>query len=98
MDIILENILNLKGTSVLSREQQQSINGGGSCRTYWPDGTLDNIASVKFSAALVYGTGNRVDFVGMNAKDAEAVALTKPGGRWCCDSCSEASWLQEPVI
>jgi hypothetical protein len=31
---------------------------------------------------------------GLSARDAKS-QVTKPGEKWCCDSCSSASWAQK---
>lgn len=82
---------------MLQRDQLKTVIGGydsnGNCRAYWPDRNADSINSASFSADSMTINGDRADFIGMNAADAESVALAKPGGRWCCDGCGTASWL-----
>lgn len=86
---MLNNILNIEGATVLSREKQKMIKGG-------EEGTC---------AILLYGSapdtwGTELSFApevqtGISRQTAlDRLADSPYGGRWCCDSCDEASWLQ----
>ena len=90
--------LKLGADDMLQRNQLKAVFGGytsnGTCKAYWPDASATPYYSAEYSVDFLTINGNRWDFTGMNAEDAETVALAKPGGRWCCDSCATASWLQ----
>ena len=96
-----KSILNLEGVQVLSRNEQKNVNGGklpggsggGTCAAYWPDSTQQTLNSATYYADNISVNNNTWVFSGMSSADAQAVASAKPGGRWCCSSCSSASWL-----
>jgi len=76
-----KQILNLEGVAVLTKEQQKMVSGGdgGTC------------------AAVYYSTdqyGNVWANITMNVSKEYAQQWGSIGnGRWCCDSCGSASWL-----
>lgn len=81
--IILNNILNIEGASVLNKEQQKSILGGegsGTCGyiVFAPEG---------FTPTIRYGVDRETAWQAL-------AAGTQPGlGHWCCDNCDTATWL-----
>ena len=92
----------LKDDKMLQREQLKAVFGGsggsggsgGTCRAYWPDGGSPNLnGSFTWYAQSGTKNGNRWDFIGTNAEDARNLAMSNAGGKWCCSSCSTASWL-----
>jgi hypothetical protein len=72
------SILNLEGVQVLSRNEQKNVNGGtGTC-------------------AYILGRSGDGEPIGMtNVSYAEAMSAinSNGGGRYCCASCSTASWI-----
>ena len=69
----------MEGASSLSKNQQRSIKGGsGTC------------AVIIFSAPGFTPTIH-TDISYETSQSALAAATY--GGRWCCDSCDEATWL-----
>lgn len=63
------------------------INGAGTCAAYAPATELLNAETGQYEMAP------SSTLVGLTKEEAQAWANI-PGGRWCCDSCSSASWLQ----
>lgn len=79
---MLNNILKIEGASILNKEQQKSLMGGGS-------GTCGYIvfAPEGFTPTINYGVDKETAFQAL-------AAGTEPGlGRWCCDNCDSATWL-----
>jgi len=83
---MLKNILNLNGVSVLNKASQKAILGGsGTC---------------GYTATYYDPNGNSYTHTVYGVSQDEAlwqvgVALHNgyDNARWCCDSCSSASWL-----
>lgn len=87
---MLNSILNIDGISLLPKEQQKSINGGrdaGTCAVI-----------IYGSPPDTWGTPNGfTPTIHTNiSRDTawSALAAAPFGGRWCCDTCNQASWLQ----
>lgn len=76
-NVMLENILNLNGISVLSKQEQRNVNGGinGGC-----------------AVLMTNGDGERLVFHGTKAEITEAGG-NGGGNRWCCESCGSATWI-----
>jgi hypothetical protein len=68
---MLKKLENLQGVTVLSKEAQKKIAGGGTCGIKFEDGWVDGID----------GQTN-----GMSKEQARYWSRTL-GVRWCCDSC-----------
>lgn len=80
---MLNNILNLEGVTVLSKEQQRKVSGGapGTCNAL-----ITNPATGK-TALLADVNKATVD---------DAIANGTAAGyrvQWCCKSCADAPWL-----
>ncbi len=75
----------LKGRNILSKAEMQNVKGGGTCKALIP---------MPQTATNIDGYFNKNnDFVQarLSIEEAKATA-TQYGGRWCCDSCDNASW------
>jgi hypothetical protein len=78
---MLRKLESLQGVSILSKEAQKKIAGGGTCAYYLPTGSASGGPIVTYN---------------VSAADAQWWA-GQGGGRWCCDSCSTASWYGQNV-
>lgn len=76
---MLQNIKNLEGVTLLSKEQQKSVSGG-----------LAEVGTCAFYGGT-NGDGEPIGMAGVSMADAQAGAAAV-GGHWCCSSCSTASW------
>ncbi len=74
-----KSILSLAGAHKLSVEEQKNVLGGlrTDCAYYMPTGNASGGPVVTYNVSMA---------------DAQSGAAGFEGGRWCCDSCSEASW------
>ncbi|MGW8121132.1 hypothetical protein ACV07N_00620 [Roseivirga echinicomitans] len=81
---MLSNVLNIEGVSLLPKEQQKAINGG-------------YIVESGTCAVIVFREPGFSPDIYRNISyetTQQAIAAGGLGGRWCCDSCDEATWLQ----
>ncbi len=83
---MLNNILNLEGASVLNKEQQKSILGGGDgCYVFTRNSNGDAIGWV--------GNENGDDMTVASASGLYDMGFTWPNGDyvsgWCCASCPQ---------
>lgn len=69
---MLKTIAGLQGVTILSKDAQKKITGGGECYVLWSDGRIS----------------------GYYGDTAYNRASTAGGSRWCCASCSTATWMQ----
>ncbi len=74
----METNFKLQCATKLTKSQMKHVKGGtGTC---------------AFIAKDVFGEGQH--FIGLNVDRGTAERIAREtGGRWCCDSCSDASWL-----
>jgi hypothetical protein len=76
---MLNNILKIEGAVMLSKENQKTIKGGsGTC------------------AVIIFSEHGFTPTIHQNidcATSQSALAAATFGGRWCCDSCDQATWL-----
>ena len=76
---MMKKLVNLKGVKTLNRKQQQLVFGG-----------LHELNAQGGSCAFVtYGGGGEI-YVEKNVSRETARSR---GDRWCCASCSSASWI-----
>lgn len=92
---MLENILNLDGITILNKQQQSQIKGSGTCAAYTPGVGLFEISKNDFEGTVPYVTGDSdgITYQGINKQQALDIIAGIPGAKWCCESCSTASWL-----
>jgi natural product precursor len=90
------NFSNLKKRNVLSHEQMNFFKGGvatGTCSVYIPKQTanlyVDNAGAIQYNS----NTGE-IKIHGVSKESALTMIAGQAGARWCCDSCSSASWMQ----
>tara|TARA_R110000796_G_scaffold74374_1_gene167091 strand:- start:50594 stop:50845 length:252 start_codon:yes stop_codon:yes gene_type:complete len=83
---MLSNILNIEGTSILSKTQQKTINGGN-----MDEGGTGGTCNAMVLSAPGFTPTFHYNIDKATAKSA--VAASQWGGHWCCDSCDEATWL-----
>jgi hypothetical protein len=78
---MLKTISGLQGVTILNKEAQKKVQGGfvNSCAYYLPTG------SASGGPIVTYNVSSR------EARDW----ARQGGGRWCCDSCSGASWYHQ---
>lgn len=78
---MLKNILNVEGVVALNKEQQKSVFGG--------------LAAAGGSCAVMMqnGDGEILVVQGLSLSQVTAAGGNGGGNRWCCDSCSTASWI-----
>lgn len=90
---MLENILKLDGISILDKKQQQFIMAGGTCGAYVPSGGGN---STKFESGNGGATITESGMTVFMISKSEALSLTKgvSGAKWCCESCSTATWYK----
>jgi len=74
---MLQNILNLEGVTVLSKEEQKTINGSGTC----------------YALLGRAGDGHPMGLEAASYQEVQAALAANGGGSWCCDSCGRATWL-----
>lgn len=74
-----KSILNLTGVTVLSKNQQKTITGGGTCAYYIPKCTApgDHGPECNYGGSIV---GKNVD------KDTAMAVAAAYGGNWCCST------------
>lgn len=66
---------------------------GGGCAVQWYSGHGPGNGTEIPDGANVYGDTINDTITFTNLSYSEAKALVSKGGRWCCASCSTASWL-----
>lgn len=83
----------MKTFEKLDKSEMKMIVGGfgGTCGVYLPNGATQDIGGpdgIDYSSA----TGSSSGLVVRGLSKEDALSLVSEGGRWCCDSCSTASW------
>jgi len=88
---MLSKILNLDGVSILDKNQQTDVKGGGgTCAYYLPSGSV----STEFMGGNLE-LGCPCVATGVSKDDALGAISGIEGAKWCCDSCNTASWLPQ---
>lgn len=86
---MLNEILNLNGVTALNKKQQNVINGGGTCAFYLPAGSFTQEQFGDYTLDITCPCTK----TGVSKSEALAAVSGVSGAKWCCDSCSSASWL-----
>ena len=81
-----KSIMNLEGVVFLSKDQQKNTFGGRGLDA-GGNGTTGSCAVL-----ITNGDGERLVFRGTLA-EITAAGGNGGGRRWCCESCSTASWI-----
>lgn len=76
---MLKTLNSLHGVSVLSKEAQKKVTGGGTCAYTNADGEV--VYNVSMAEAKRGAT--------------ETGMLMPGSGHWCCSSCSTAGWYKQ---
>ncbi|MEM6814919.1 MAG: hypothetical protein AAF600_11050 [Bacteroidota bacterium] len=90
---MLNNILNIDGVELLSRDQQKTIKGSlGTCGAYLPSGSQPAQDMIISGESFSHNADGSEVWRGISKDEAMALIEGNSGARWCCDSCSSASW------
>lgn len=75
----------LKTRNILSKEQMQKVQGGGTCKALVP------MPQYVTDVDGYFNKNNDLVQARLSKETAIEIAA-KYGGHWCCDSCDNASW------
>lgn len=75
---MLKNILNLEGVVALNKEQQKNVFGG---------------KSAGCAVMMQNGDGEVLVVKGLSLSEVTEAGGNGGGNRWCCASCSTATWI-----
>ena len=94
----------MKKENLLSRAEMKKVMGGlmgtggepgsgGTCAAFYPAGHAPFNSSQIPDGTIIHGDLIAGTTTFTNLSSSQAQALVANGGRWCCESCSTASWL-----
>ncbi|PIQ47953.1 MAG: hypothetical protein COW03_12100 [Cytophagales bacterium CG12_big_fil_rev_8_21_14_0_65_40_12] len=82
---MLNNILNIEGASVLPKEKQKAINGGGGCGVK-VEGVWHPVPDLNGNGATIDEASDSLGTY-VNFPTFAGVQVVGTVTNWCCDSC-----------